>query len=122
MPQLLLQTLVERKDGSLGASIVDIGGLDSEGGHTGNVDNMSVVALDHGGQELLRQDYGRNDIDGKDGVQISLGHVQERSRVAKACTVDEHGRVAVLVSDVRCGTGDGARLGQVALDEEGIGT
>lgn len=108
MLQLGRHALMESNCACFCAGVVNQGGHRHVGCHTGHGDYMSVVLLDHSGQELLHcQEVG-------EGVHLEglanfiLGFVKDGKGVTNAGIVDKDGGFAVCLAELcrrRCELG-----------------
>lgn len=100
MPQLLGQRLVERHGAGLAAAIIRHLAQGDETGHTGDGDHMSMVLLDHAGQELLHHPEMRHRVDFERRADLGLRLLQNSSVVSDSRIVDNNRRITVVRADL----------------------
>lgn len=113
---------MERQEPILGAPVRHVARLGREGGHARDVDDVAVVALHHGRQELLDQVDRCKQVDLENLEYVWPGHLQDWRYDASAGVVDEDCWVAVVAPD---GVRDGDDLrgyAEVGLVEAGVWT
>ena len=115
--QLTGQTLVERQQADLGRGVGGVAGHGHESGHAGDIDDVAVVLLDHGRQELLGHLERREQVNGQRGLEDRVALVEDRLAGPQPCVVDQDRRRADFAADL-CGDGlDGAAGRHVQLVE-----
>lgn len=117
----LRQTLVEGERTGLAAAVVGHLAEANEAGGARDGDDVAVVTLDHGGQELFDSPPVGQGVDFKHLANGALGFVEDGALVANASVIDEHSRVAMLLAHLCANCLDAVCRGHVALVKVGIG-
>lgn len=119
--QLLSQRLMECERTGLGAAVISHLTEGDKAGHGSNSDDMAVVGLDHGGEELLNHEEVGNGVDFKGLANLGLGLVEDSSIVTDTSVVDQNSGITVIAADGLSDLGDIGGGGDVGLVEEDIG-
>ena len=98
--QLLSQALVECHRTSFGAAVVGHFAQRSETGHAGDGNHMSMVLLDHAGQEFLDHPEMRHCVDFECRADLGLWFIQNGSVVTETSVVHKDRRIAMVGADL----------------------
>lgn len=114
--QLERKTLMEGNGGRFGGSIVDHGGRAEVAGQRGDGDDHAVVALNHGGEELLGEEVMREGIHVEGEADVVLAGLEDGFATSTAGIVDKDGGIAEGGTDGGCGGYNGGLGGEIALE------